>query len=339
MGFFDTVKALSDPADWVKLCLQLAKEKPQEWRDRVYEAHKEVEDRFASLAADPKFSGSPELAQLVEVTKTAVYGHHVDGPFHLSTLTPDAAKAFADHADWTARRLKYAKDQPLSWKERVYETHKEIDTRFAMLENDPKFAGSRELAQLIGETRFAMHEQIRELNMKIAERKLDDDMGFVTRQIKYAKDQGIRFMDRVQEAHGKIRARLAEMNADPMMHAVKPDLPQFIAASLSEVDNYEASLEAEKFRKEAGDIIDGIKRKLKDVEGNIPRFLDRAETGLKEIEPKLEQLRPMAVLEDVEAFLAETIPKVYALKADVHPRRRHLQGHVGPQQPPQLRRL
>src|SRR3989338_2678122 len=95
-------------------------------------------------------------------------------------------KKVEEATDWVARKLSYAKSQPLSWKERVYEAYAEVRTRIAELRADAALKGQQQVQECCAaaEATMAAHED--DIMSQVAADKLGDDKGFVTRQLKYA---------------------------------------------------------------------------------------------------------------------------------------------------------
>src|SRR3989338_5377491 len=112
-------------------------------------------------------------------------------------------KKIEDAVDWVNRKLSYAKSQPLSWKERVYETYTEVRKRFEELRSDPVLSSQEQIVQIIATTEVSMLAHEDDIMAKTAADKLNDDKGYVTRQLKYARDQGLRFLDRVHSTHAE----------------------------------------------------------------------------------------------------------------------------------------
>lgn len=89
-------------------------------------------------------------------------------------------------------KLSYAKSQPVSWMERVTEAYAEVRARIAALKANTALAGNEGLQALCAQTEETMAAHEDNLMAQVAERKLDDDKGFVQRRIDYARQNGLR---------------------------------------------------------------------------------------------------------------------------------------------------
>ena len=97
--------------------------------------------------------------------------------------------------------------------DRVEKAHQEAREKLDAFLADPDMMefGGADLKIFIDEKKKVMLDFENELKWAGVKGGLEDDKGFVERKMKYAKDQGLRFMDRVEQAHGEVGKRLDAM--------------------------------------------------------------------------------------------------------------------------------
>ena len=98
--------------------------------------------------------------------------------------------------------------------DRVEKSHQEVREKIEALLADPEIMefGGGELKTFLEEKEKEMVTFEKDLKFEEVKKKLEDDKSFVERRIKYAKDQGLRFMDRVEKTHEEVNKRLDEMS-------------------------------------------------------------------------------------------------------------------------------
>ncbi|XP_004363348.2 hypothetical protein CAOG_03620 [Capsaspora owczarzaki ATCC 30864] len=211
-------------------------------------------------------------------------------------------------------KLSYAKSQPVTWMERVTEAYTEVRARIATLQANTALATNNDLQALIAQTQLTMATHEDSLMAQVAERKLDDDKGFVQRRIAYARQNGLRFMDRVAEAHTDVQTRLAAMETNVHYQRLDPGLQAYIDEQRAAVQAYERELALEKRKSDLSDDIGYVRRRHQEIVNNhLPRFPDRARDAAKEAKQRLDKVGDCEAfygLDEVDTFLAEFTPKL-----------------------------